>query len=485
MPVVFLESPGLDGMGHRFVVQSSVTIMEPVLSQFCGRAAVSGIVRGGNFLAISRVFEQVALNGAIRQGKTILVLAGIDTRQLEDSGRQVGILNAMLDFLNEFDRRIAKNILGGLVASRDIVIPCPELDEWLSKIQHTAGGALPSSYWKSGPYHAAVSRPPVGTWNGWVKRQKLVCLVCLVCCVFSFAAGHFFPKRNADSSCSGGSNDQGDKNPPTVATNGSPQNPQVSSLPETNTDKSIQDLTGYVCQGDVENIIKKTKEMNKITSCDIVKLKKEIFASRKCEDRREAYLNKTEADMDLNKLDEKEKTKVKAKLDKKESVTKKNREEIKKLLDAIYAESKVKNWDKDKQGDPGYTQDQRKEIAENFNKYEEVLRPFYPERAQFFKDWLAWKKDCDAPFMEMKKSAGEIINTKKRISAVEITGKNAVSKDGEGAENTTIEVSEVKIKNATLKISGSNRISGYKYIFENDPHLEPKMPEEVRNEEAN
>lgn len=219
--------------------------------------------------------------------------------------------------------------------------------------------------------------------------------------------------------------------------------------------------------------------MNEITGVEMDKLKKIIFGSKKGEDRRKAYLNKTEENLDLNKVDSKGKTEVEAKLDTKESVTKKNREEIKKLLDAIYSESKVKNWDKDKQ-------DARKETVEKFNKYEEVLRPFYPERAQFFKDWLAWKNDCDTPFMEMKDSELENIKTKKRISAVELTGKSAVFKDGESETNTNKVVSQAKIRNATLKIiSGPINPYSYKFIFQNDPPLEPTMTDKVLNEKDN
>ena len=164
---LFAETPRAGELGHRFLVPVDLSISESEIAEFV-QVADSDVSVGENFVAIGRNVPQHSAAGAVRVGREVVVLAGIDVSRVS-SHEFALIVTSLQGCLNRLDQLVIGGIEWNRTAMGEVIVRRKELQEWLDDVQAVT---VPVTEWRNGPRQRwAVTAPPVHT------PQPPICMV--------------------------------------------------------------------------------------------------------------------------------------------------------------------------------------------------------------------------------------------------------------------------------------------------------------------
>ncbi|MDA1179099.1 MAG: hypothetical protein O2931_09930 [Planctomycetota bacterium] len=154
---LFAETPRAGQLGHRFLTGLGLSATEHEIAAFV-QVAEDDVTVGENFVAVGRNVPQKATGGTVREGREVIVLAGIDVKRTSPDSLQQ-ILESLQRHLGNLESLIQGGIDWSCVRQSEVVIQRKELAEWLNELQ-----AIPVSNtnWSHGPQLLSTN-PTVAT----------------------------------------------------------------------------------------------------------------------------------------------------------------------------------------------------------------------------------------------------------------------------------------------------------------------------------
>jgi len=198
---LFAETPRAGELGHRFLTGSNPSATEHEIAAFVQVAEDDQTV-GENFVAVGRNVSQKATNGTVREGREVIVLAGIDvTNTSPDSLQQ--IFEVLRRHLDNLDSLIQGGIDWSSVRQSEVVIQRKELAEWLNELD-----AIPVSNasWSHGPRLLStkppISKPPLSTGGRLHRTTKVAIFFSAIAAglVAGFLVGVWYAQESPTSS---------------------------------------------------------------------------------------------------------------------------------------------------------------------------------------------------------------------------------------------------------------------------------------------
>ncbi len=130
---LFAETPRAGQLGHRFLASLGLSISENEMAAFI-QAATDDVTLGENFVAVGRNVPQQAVCGTFREGREVLVLAGIDVRRTP--GHLLArIVEVLREQITSLDCLIRDGIDWSCVSQTEVVLQRAELAAWLAALQ--------------------------------------------------------------------------------------------------------------------------------------------------------------------------------------------------------------------------------------------------------------------------------------------------------------------------------------------------------------
>jgi hypothetical protein len=148
---LFAETPRAGERGHRFLVAANSQLSEPRIAEFLERAQ-KDVSFGANFIGVSHSVQQVS-GTAVRTGREIIVLAGVDVSRIPDPSRD-RLLALLRELLNRLEHLVLRGIDWSRLPPADLLVRTDELSQWLDEVQALN---LPETEWHSGPRPVALT----------------------------------------------------------------------------------------------------------------------------------------------------------------------------------------------------------------------------------------------------------------------------------------------------------------------------------------
>ena len=127
-PFLLAETPRSGPFGHRFIIPPDIALLSTEVETYFHKASHGP---GSDFLAVTHQVKQHLPNGAVREGSETLLLAGVETKGMND--KQVNhVKQALCKLLPELDKLVTNNI-DWEEAGQQTLIVRDELADWLRK----------------------------------------------------------------------------------------------------------------------------------------------------------------------------------------------------------------------------------------------------------------------------------------------------------------------------------------------------------------
>lgn len=145
MLALFAETPRAGDLGHRFLVAGKDQTPERQIAEYL-KSVDKDVSFGANFIGVARSVQQHS-GIAVRTGREIIVLAGVDVSRIPRSSRDK-VLTLLRDLLDRLERLVLNGVDWSRLPRADLVVRNPELSRWLDEIENLA---LPEVAWFQGP----------------------------------------------------------------------------------------------------------------------------------------------------------------------------------------------------------------------------------------------------------------------------------------------------------------------------------------------
>lgn len=192
---LFAETPRAGDLGHRFLVTGKDQSPERQIAEYL-KSVDKDISFGANFIGVARSVQQHS-GTAVRTGREIIVLAGVDVSRFPGPSR-----DRLLALLQEHLDRLEQLVLRGIDWSRlphaELVVRSSELSQWLDEVRALG---IPETEWLGGPRSLApADAGSTSTRRVRVSRAVVgyVLLVALLLVVVAWFFGT--PQSGADRS---------------------------------------------------------------------------------------------------------------------------------------------------------------------------------------------------------------------------------------------------------------------------------------------
>ncbi len=195
---LFVETPRAGELGHRFLVAGNDQARERQIAEYV-KSVDKDVSVGANFIGVARSVRQHS-GTAIRTGREIIVLAGVDVSRITGPSRDQ-LLTTLQKHLDRLEHLVLRGIDWSRLPNAELVVRSAELSQWLDEIR---AFQFPETEWLGGPRPLApadvgltstrrprISRPVVG----------FVLLVSLLATLFVVGTWFFgTPQNGADRS---------------------------------------------------------------------------------------------------------------------------------------------------------------------------------------------------------------------------------------------------------------------------------------------
>lgn len=132
-------------LGHRFLVPVDLSVLESEIAKFV-QVIDNDLNVGENFVFVGRKVPQRCAAGAIREGREIVILMGVDVSRI--SGHELALVLMSLQGCLDKLYQLVNGGIDWTKATSDVIVRHNELKEWLEDLPKDL---IPVTKWRNGP----------------------------------------------------------------------------------------------------------------------------------------------------------------------------------------------------------------------------------------------------------------------------------------------------------------------------------------------
>jgi hypothetical protein len=142
---IFAETPRAGELGHRFLVPVDLSVSESEIAKFF-QVIDGDLSVGANFVAIGRKVPQRSAAGAIREGREVVILVGVDVSRI--SGYELALVLTSLQGCLDKLYHLVNGGIDWTKATGEGIVRRKELKVWLEDLPTDL---IPVTEWRNGP----------------------------------------------------------------------------------------------------------------------------------------------------------------------------------------------------------------------------------------------------------------------------------------------------------------------------------------------